>query len=107
MLGSFVGAVDLPAAAVLIAISIAVAVVMTTFLSVHTGKQQRSYDFELAKMTKEMEHQSRETSLKNDLEKDLARVASNREVEIRRIESGLVDLKTVERQRQSDYDNEG
>ena len=107
MLSWLVGNVDVPAAGVLIAMFVAMAIVATTFLTLYSSKQETANKFELAKMA-----QSAGTARQDQLdrlqhEKDLAQIAMKREVEIKRIDSGLVDLKVAQQVRRSDYDNEG
>lgn len=95
MLSSLVGPVDVPAAAVLIAFFIGCGIVATTFLTVYSSKQEITNKFELAKMAQAAETQIKLEAYKRDADKDMARLTSQREIEFKRIESGMVDLKVA------------
>lgn len=102
MLSSLVGNVDVPAAGVLIAMFVAMAIVATTFLTLYSSKQETANKFELAKMAQDAERQVSLARENREHEKDLAKIAANREVEIRRIDSGMIDLQTAQQRRHSD-----
>ena len=95
MLSWFVGNVDVPAAAVLIAIVIGSGIAFSTAYAIYQSKQEISNKFELAKMAKEAETAVKMEEIKQARDKYLAQLTSQREIEFKRIESGMVDLKVA------------
>lgn len=95
MLSWFVGNVDVPAAAVLVAIVIGFGIGFSTFIAVYKSRQEVNNQFQLAKMAKEAETSVKMEELKQARDKYLAQLTSQREIEFKRIESGMVDLKVA------------
>jgi len=91
-LSSLVGPVDVYAATVLVAFCVGCAVVITVAL-VRPPRIKLDHDFRLAELTEKHKHEQQTQS--NDIvrERDLAKIASSREVEFKRIDSGMIDLK--------------
>lgn len=102
MLSAFVGVVDVPAAGVLIAMFVAAAIVATTFLTLYSSKQETANKFELAKMAQSASIAQQDQANRLEHEKELAKIAANREIEVRRIDTGMLDLQTAQQRRHSD-----
>lgn len=93
MLNWFVGPVDVPAAAVLIAIAIGGAVILTTMIASWRTKEEEVHKFELAQMARSAETSIRMAALNAERERDMGRIMANKEIEFRKIDTGLIDMK--------------
>lgn len=103
MLSWFVGQVDVPAAAVLVAIVIGTGIGFASFIVVYKSKQEVHNKFELAKMAQQAETQIKLQDSKLNQETALAKIAANREVEVRRIDTGMLEgTRVVQEQRRSE-----
>jgi hypothetical protein len=90
MLSQIVGQVDFNSAAVLCVAFICLSVIATSFILRRRSALVSGQEFELAKirLRNEDEASKRQTDAKRDYE--LARMASEREVEFKRIDSNLI-----------------
>lgn len=96
MLSAFVGPVDVPAAGVLIALVVAAAVVASTFLTVYVSRDKRAHDFTMAKLTLEADTSLKLANSNANHEATLARIAADRDVQFKRVDSGMIDVKAAE-----------
>lgn len=91
---SIIGNVDIFSAAVAIAIGGGLTIIVTTALMRQSPKKLE-YDYKLAHLAQE--HRHAEQVQNNDIarEKALAQIASTREIEFKRIDSGMIDVKAT------------
>lgn len=99
---SIVGPVDVFSASVLIAIMIGVTIMVSTALA-RTSVRKLEMDLELAKY--KIESDTKLSSQANDInrEKALATISVNKEIEFKRIDHGMVDVKAATK-KSSQYD---
>lgn len=83
------------AAFALFALFAMITIMVSVFLVNRRGKRETEIQFELGKMN--IQNADRENSRQADLRRDieLGQIASKREIEFKRIDSGLIDLKNV------------
>jgi hypothetical protein len=97
MLSYFVGPVDSSAAFVLVAMFGAVAIVTSVaILNLQTGTQEE-HKFQLAVMSQEAKTDLELKRAQHDHELRMAQTASSREIEFKRIDSGMIDLQAVKK----------
>lgn len=101
-IATIIGTVDVYQAAVAIATGAGATIVVTTALA-RTPRKKLEMDFELAKIRQQLDHESRTQELDNGYRKNIAQMSANKEVEFKRIESGMIDV--AEAKRKSQYDN--
>lgn len=104
MFSNIVGNIDTPAAAFLIAMVVCAAIVITVFLTMYTSKEDAKNKLTLAKLEAERTREIGLLSENHHHELNLAKVAANREVEVRRIDSGMLDLKVTRPNDTNDVD---
>ncbi len=90
MLQSIVGVVDANSAAVLIAMAVCICVVVTTAIGRHRRRAEIANEFELAKIRLANERAGAEQQEDRRREFELAKLASEREVEFKRIDHNLI-----------------
>lgn len=96
-IADMIGNVDVFSAAVAIATGAGLTIIVTTGLA-RTPRRKLDMDFKLATMKQQLEHEERTQVNEIAREKDLAKIASGREVEFKRIDSGMIELKTNNRE---------
>jgi len=87
-----IGPVDVYSAAVAIGFGLAITVITTTALA-RTPKRQREINFDLERLRLANTDAANARSFDVDREVKLGQIAANKQIEVARIESGMVDLK--------------
>jgi competence protein ComGF len=90
-----IGPVDASSAAVLIVMFITLCIVVTTRIARRQSATQVANEFALAKMRLTNEAAQADRASRQAHEKELLTIASNKDVEIRRIETGLIEGNVV------------
>jgi hypothetical protein len=67
--------------------------IISTSLIVKQTKWQKEHEFKLAQMQLASSEKANADQRQKSFELDMARIASNREVEFQRISNGMIDLK--------------
>lgn len=94
MLSQFIGNVDVNAAGVLIAIAVTICVIVTTMVSKRRSRRAIEIDFELGKMRLQNEDAANSREVDRSREYNLAKLASEREVEFKRIDGNMITSHT-------------
>lgn len=91
---SIVGSVDVFSAAVAIAFGGGITIMATTALA-RTPRRKLDLDFELEKI--KLDNADRSAQRNSDVEREvkLGQIAANKQVEVARIENGMVDVNAV------------
>jgi hypothetical protein len=100
MFSQIIGSVDVNAAAVLCVMAIAVCIMATTFIGKRRSGAELKMQFEVDKTKLHNEDAANKRQNDRQLEYDLAKLATERDVQFRRIETGLIEGKV----NQSNYD---
>lgn len=95
-IADMIGNVDVFSAAVALGIGGGVTIIAVTGLA-RTPRRKLDMDFRLAEMKQQLDHKEQTQNNEISREKALAEIASRSEVEIRRIDSGMIELKTNNR----------
>jgi predicted Holliday junction resolvase-like endonuclease len=89
------GPVDAYSALALVALAVMLMVILTAFIVNRRSREEINNDFELAKMKVHNEEENQKRNSEISREYNLAQLAMKKEIEFKQIESGLIDLKTV------------
>lgn len=100
MFSQLIGAVDFNSALVLCVMSIAACVILTTFIGRFRSHTTLKMQFEVDKTKLHNEDAANKRQNDRQLEYDLAKLATDRDVQFRRIETGMIEGKVS----QSNYD---
>jgi hypothetical protein len=90
-LADMIGQVDVYSAAVALGVGAGVTIIATTALA-RAPRKKLEMDFELARLKQSQEHAERTQANDISREKELAKIASGREIEFKRIENGMIDV---------------
>lgn len=91
MLSSIVGQVDWNAAAVLCVAFITTCVIITTFVGIRRSKRELEMQFQIDKQKLHNEDEANKRQSQANLEYKLAEIATSRDVQFKRIDSGLIE----------------
>jgi hypothetical protein len=91
MFSQLIGAVDFNSALVLCVMLIAACVILTTFIGRWRGAAQLRMQFEVDKTKLHNEDAANKRNNDRQLEFDLAKLAVERDVQFRRIETGMIE----------------
>lgn len=94
MLRWIIGNVDQNSAAVLIVLGICACVIVTSWIVRRRSRVDIEHDFELAKMKQRDAQAIAEGSQRSAHELQLAKIGSNRDIEMKRIEGGMITSHT-------------
>ena len=86
MFAWLVGNVDVPAAAVLVAMFIGIGIVSTVGIAQHMS--ERAYQVKMRELENSDAQAERNVALQRDIE--LGKIASNREIEFKRIDTNMI-----------------
>lgn len=89
-----IGPVDVFSAAVAIATGAGATIIVTTALA-RTPRRKLDLDFQLEKIKLANADNANERSFDVDREVQLGKIAANKQIEVARIESGMVDVKST------------
>jgi hypothetical protein len=87
-----IGPVDVYSAAVLVAFGAGATIIVTTALA-RTPRKKMEFEFQLANMKQQQEHDQQLKRIDVEHERDLGKIAANKQIEITRIESGMIDVR--------------
>lgn len=79
MLSNFIGAIDWPAAAIVVAIAVTICIVATTYIGKYRRRVEIDNDFELSKIKQ-----------KDDQDLKMAKAIADRDFNMKRIDQGLI-----------------
>lgn len=102
MFSWLVGQVSIEAAIVLVAMFAAIAVTMNVFLAMFRSRRSLEMQFEVDKTKLHNEDMANKRTNDRTLEYDMARLATERDVQFKRIETGMIEGKV--NPPKSDYD---
>lgn len=91
MLSSIVGPVDLFSASVLMTLFVCVGIAATTYIGKYRKKEELKMQFEVDMQKLRNEDAQAERNNQRSLEVELAKYSMDRDVQIRRIDTGLVE----------------
>lgn len=91
MLAYIVGSVDTYSAAVLIAIAVTLCIIITTAIGKRRGKRELEMQFEVDKQKLRNEDMQNQRVNDRAREFELAKIASERDVQFKRIDTGLIE----------------
>lgn len=92
MLSNLVGAVDAYSAAVLIAISVTLCIVVTTMVGKRRSKRELEMQFEIDKEKLANENRENERSANIAHEFNMAKLSTEKDVAFKRIERGVIEV---------------
>lgn len=95
-IASMIGEVNMYSAGVAVAFAAGATVVSSMLVARYQSGKKRDQDFEIAKITLENNRLVNEHAKNVEREVALGKVASGRDIEIKRIESGMIDVKSVQ-----------
>lgn len=95
MLASIVGPVDINSAAVLCVLFIAMCIATTTAIGRRRSKQELTMQFEVDKQRLRNEDDNNKRNSDQVREYQLAKIAAERDVNFKRIDSGLIEGKAI------------
>lgn len=105
-IADIVGPVDVFSAAVVIGFGAAVTIMVVTGLA-RTPRKKMEFEFELAKMKQNHDADSAKQQHEVNREVKLGQIAANKQIEVSRIENGMVDVNAVRSRGQSGGDGDG
>ncbi len=91
MLSNIVGTVDWNAAAVLCVMFITICIITTTFVGKRRGKRELEMQFQIDKQKLHNEDEADKRQNQANLEYKLSEIATSRDVQFKRIDSGLIE----------------
>jgi hypothetical protein len=91
-IAEIVGPVDVYGAVVSIGIGASFTILGVTAMS-RTSNRKRNHDFELAKLQAKYAHDATVHNVEEQTKRELAGLAMKREIEFKRIDSGMIDVK--------------
>ncbi len=100
MFSQLVGSVSMEAALVLCVMFGALAVIVVTFIGMYRSKQSLEMQFEIDKTKLHNEDMVNKRQQERTLEYDMAKLAVDRDVQFRRIETGMIEATATK----SNYD---
>lgn len=102
MFSQLIGSVDANAAAVLCILFITLCIVFTTMVGKRRGKRELQMQFDIDKVKLKNEDLEKMRNNERLREYDMAKLSTERDVQFKRIETGLIEAKV--NQPQSNYD---
>lgn len=101
-IADMIGQVDIFSAAVAIGFMGGVTIMATTALA-RQPRKKMEFEYRLADMKQHQEHESDLKRIDVERETALGKIAANKQVEITRIENGMLDVKTSSQTTRDDY----
>lgn len=95
MFQTITGFIDVPGAATMIVLFICIALAVTTWMATYKTDQQQQREFQIEKMKLDNSDRANERANEKELKVAMADRALKKEIEFKRIDSGMIDLKTV------------
>lgn len=89
------GDIDVPAAAVMITLFICIALAITTWMATYKTDNQQKREFEIERLKLDNSDRQSQRVIDKETKVDLASLALKKEIEFKRIDSGMLDLKNV------------
>jgi hypothetical protein len=89
------GNIDVPGASVMVVLFICMALAATTYMATYTSEEQQKRTFEIERLKLDNQDRQSQRVIEKETKVELGNLALKKEIEFKRIDSGMLDLKNV------------